>query len=93
MTTTEAFQNFAYVAESNPRIRQLLDKETAVGLSEAEEDELHELYDDVFFSPFMFRNFLEAEDDFTEEDNARLKAQFQDMVDRGVIDTTPPWKK
>ena len=85
MTYTECFRNFAYVAESNPRIRELAEKHDAGTITEEELTELTDLYDDVFFNPFLLKNFMNAEDDFSEEDEARIKATVQDMINRGVI--------
>lgn len=85
MTYTDCFKNFAHVAESNPRIRELAEKQDNGTITDDELTELCDLYDDVFFSPFLMKDFLTAEDDFTEEEEEKIKATVQSMIDRGII--------
>ena len=86
MTNMDAFAAFASVIESNPRYMELIDKKDNNTITEAESDELMELVDDVFFSPFQMKNFLDIDEEDDPEEDARIKAQIEDMIARGIIE-------
>lgn len=79
MTNFEAFEAFATVLESNARYNELTDGRE---LTASELHELNDIADDIFFNPFMFKNFLTIDE---EDSNTRHKAIVQDMIARGVI--------
>lgn len=85
MTNNEAFAAFASVIESNPRYMELIEKQDNQTINDDELTELTDIVDDVFFNPFMFKNFMAIDEEEDEEENERIKAQVQDMIDRGII--------
>ena len=85
MTNNEAFAAFASVIESNPRYMELIEKQDNQTITDDELTELTDIVDDVFFNPFMFKNFMAIDEEEDEEENERIKAQVQDMINRGII--------
>ena len=85
MTNMEAFTAFAAVIESNPRYMELIEKQDNQTITDDELTELTDIVDDVFFNPFMFKNFMAIDEEDDPEENAKIKAQVQDLIDRGVI--------
>ena len=88
MTNMEAFAAYASVVESNPRYMELIEKQDNKTITDDELTELVDIADDVFFNPFMFKNFMDMEDDYDPEEDKWIKAKVQDMIDRGVIGYT-----
>ena len=84
MTNMEAFAAYASVVESNPRYMELIEKQDNKTITD---DDTLQKYD-VFFNPFMFKNFMDMEDDYDPEEDKWIKAKVQDMIDRGVIGYT-----
>ena len=85
MTNNEAFAAFASVIESNPRYMELIEKQDNQTITNNELDELTDIIDDVFFNPFMFKNFMTIDEEEDEDETERLKKQVQSMIDRGII--------
>ena len=85
MTNMEAFAAFASVIESNPRYMELIEKQDNQTITDEETDELIEIVDDVFFNPFQMKNFLAIDEEDDPEEDERIKAEVQSMIDRGVI--------
>jgi hypothetical protein len=85
MTNNDAFVAFASVIESNPRYMELVKKQDNQTITDEELTELTDIVDDVFFNPFMFKNFMTIDEEDDPEEDARIKAQVEDMIFRGVI--------
>lgn len=85
MTNNEAFAAFASVIESNPRYMELIEKQDNRTITKEELTELNDIVDDIFFNPFMFKNFMAIDEEDNPEEDARMKAQVEDMIARGVI--------
>jgi hypothetical protein len=91
MTNNEACLAFAAIIENNPRYMELVEKQDNQTITEEELHELTDIVDDVFFNPFMFKNFMDIDEEDDPDEDARLKAKVQDMIDRGVISTQRPY--
>lgn len=91
MTNNEAFAAFASVIESNPRYMELVEKQDNHTITDAELTELTDIVDDVFFNPFMFKNFMAIDEEDDAEEDARIKAEVQSMIDRGIINPHCPY--
>ena len=85
MTNNDAFAAFASVIESNPRYMELIEKQDNQTITNEELTELNDIVDDIFFNPFMFKNFMAIDEEDNPEEDARMKAQVEDMIARGVI--------
>lgn len=85
MTNNDAFAAFASVIENNPRYMELVEKQDNQVITDDELTELTNIVDDVFFNPFMFKNFMAIDEEDDPEEDARIKAQVEDMIARGVI--------
>ena len=85
MTNNEAFAAFASVIESNPRYMELIEKQDNQTITDDELTELTNIVDDTFFNPFMFQNFMAIDEEDDPEEDERIKAKVQSMIDRGVI--------
>lgn len=91
MTNNDAFAAFASVIESNPRYIKLIEKQDDQTITDEELTELTNIADDVFFNPFMFKNFMAIDEEDDPEENARIKAEVQSMIDRGIINVHCPY--
>ena len=91
MTNNEAFAAFASVIESNPRYMELIEKQDNRTITDEELTELTDIVDDVFFNPFMFKNFMAIDEEDDPEEDARIKAEVQSMIDRGIINPHCPY--
>lgn len=85
MTNNDAFAAFASVIENNPRYMELVEKQDNQVITDDELTELTNIVDDVFFNPFMFKNFMAIDEEDDPEEDARIKAQVEDMFARGII--------
>lgn len=85
MTNNEAFAAFASVIESNPRYMELVDKQDNQTITDEELTELTDIVDDTFFNPFMFKNFMMIDEEDDPEEDERIRAKVQSMIDRGII--------
>lgn len=85
MTNNEAFAAFASVIENNPRYMELVEKQDNQAITDEELAELTDIADDVFFNPFMFKNFMAIDEEDDPEEDARIKAEVEDMIARGII--------
>lgn len=85
MTHDDAFAAFASVMESNSRYMELVEKHENQSITDAEQNELSELVDSVFFSPFMLKNFMAIDEEEDEKEHARNKAFVQAMYDKGIL--------
>lgn len=91
MTNMEAFAAFASVIESNPRYMELIEKQDNQTITDEELTELTDIVDDVFFNPFQMKNFLSIDEEDDPEEDERIKADIQDMIDRGVLKKPSEW--
>ena len=91
MTNMEAFAAFASVIESNPRYMELIDKQDNQTITDDELTELTDIVDDVFFNPFMMKNFMEIDEEDDPDEDAHIKAEVQRMIDEGVINPHCPY--
>lgn len=91
MTNNDAFAAFASVIESNPRYIELVEKQNNQTITDEELTELINIADDVFFNPFMFKNFMMIDEEDNPEEDARIKAEVQSMIDRGIINAHCPY--
>lgn len=91
MTNNEAFAAFASVIESNPRYMELIEKQDNQTITDDELTELTDIVDDTFFNPFMFQNFMVIDEENDTEEDARIKAEVQSMIDRGIINPHCPY--
>lgn len=91
MTNNDAFAAFASVIESNPRYMELVEKQDNQTITDEELTELTDIVDDVFFNPFMFKNFMAIDEEDDAEEDARIKAEVQSMIDRGIINPHCPY--
>jgi len=91
MTQIEAFSAFASVIENNPRYMELAEKQDNHTITDEELTELTNIADDVFFNPFIFKNFMAIDEEDDPEEDARIKAEVQGMIDRGVINPHYPY--
>lgn len=85
MTNNDAFAAFASVIENNPRYMELVEKQDNGTITDDELTELTDLADDVFFNPFMFKNFMAIDEEDDPDEDARIKAEVEDMFARGIL--------
>ena len=85
MTNNDAFAAFASVIENNPRYMELVEKQDNGTITDEELTELTDLADDVFFNPFMFKNFMAIDEEDDPDEDARIKAEVEDMFARGIL--------
>lgn len=85
MTNMDAFAAFASVIESNPRYMELIEKQDNQTITDEEMDELTDIVDDVFFNPFMMKNFYQIDEEDDPEEDEKIKAEVQRMIDKGII--------
>ena len=90
MTNMDAFTAFASVIENNSRYMELIEKQDNQTITDEELTELTDIVDDVFFNPFMFKNFMAIDEEDDPEEDARIKADVQRMIDKGVIGAHHP---
>lgn len=91
MTNNDACIACAHVVEQNPRYLELAEKYENGTITPEEFDEMDRIFDDVFFSPFQMKNFLSVDEEDNPEEDARIKAEIQSMIDRGVISAHPAY--